>query len=390
MRTLFTFAGGHGHLEPLVPLARAAAAAGHTVAFAGRPWMVPKVEAYGFVAFAAGTDVGLTPQRLPLAAVDVERDMRAVGDGFGRRIARERAGEILPLCAAWRPDILVCEELDFGAMVIAERLELPHVTVLVSAAGSFARPEYVAGPLTEVRAEHRLPPDRALAMPKRYLVLSPFPPGLRDPAFPLPQTGHTVRLSARDAARSDASPPWPLRLDGAPTVYVTLGTIYNMESGDLFQRVVDGLRQLPIELVVTVGPDLDPAERGRQPANVHVERYVPQAVLLPHCDLVVSHGGSGSVLGALAHGLPMVLLPMGADQPLNAERCEALGVAPVLDAVATTPRMIREAVSRTLDDSSYRKAAGRMRDEIAALPGPEHAVELLERLAKDRRPLISI
>lgn len=389
MRILFTFAGGHGHLEPLVPLARAAAAAGHTVAFAGRPWMVPKVEALGFVAFAAGTDVGLTPQRLPLAAVDVERDMRAVGDGFGRRIARERAGEVFPLCAAWRPDILVCEELDFGAMVIAERLELPHVTVLVSAAGSFARPEYVAGPLTEVRAEHRLPPDCALAMPKRYLVLSPFPPGLRDPAFALPQTGHTVRLSARDSARSDASLPWPMRLDGAPTVYVTLGTIYNMESGDLFQRVVEGLRQLPIELVVTVGPDLDPAELGRQPANVHVERYVPQAVLLPHCDLVVSHGGSGSVLGALAHGLPMVLLPMGADQPLNAERCEALGVAPVLDAVATTPHMVREAVSRTLDDSSCRKAAGRMRDEIAALPGPEHAVELLEELAKDRRPLIS-
>ena len=104
-----------------------------------------------------------------------------------------------------------------------------------------------------------------------------------------------------------------------------------MESGDLFQRVLAGLRDLPIDLIVTVGRDLDPVDLGTQPANVHVERFMPQAALLPHCDLVVSHAGSGSVLGALAHGLPMVLLPIGADQPLNAARCQALGVADVLD-----------------------------------------------------------
>jgi UDP:flavonoid glycosyltransferase YjiC (YdhE family) len=151
MRILFTFAGGSGHLERLIPIALAAEAAGHTVAFAGRPWMVPKVEALGFAAFATGSDVGLTPERLPLVAVNLERDMRDVGDGFARRIARQRAADILPLCANWRPDLLVCEELDFGAMVVAERLALPSATVLVGAAGSFVRPEFVAGPLNEVR-----------------------------------------------------------------------------------------------------------------------------------------------------------------------------------------------------------------------------------------------
>ncbi len=375
MRILFTFAGGSGHLEPLVPMARAAEAAGHTVAFAGRPWMMPSVEALGFRAFAAGSDVGLTPERLPLAAVDVERDMRAVGPGFGRRIARERAADLLPLFSDWRPDLLVCEELDFGAMIVAERLALRFATVLVIAAGSFVRPEFVADSVDEVRAEYGLPRDSALAMPSSHLVLSPFAPSYRDPAFPLPATAHSLRFLAPAAA-------WKT---DPPTIYFTLGTIYNMESGDLFQRVLAGLRDLPIRLVVTVGRDIDPTELGPQPANVRVERYVPQAALLPQCDLVVSHAGSGSVTNTLAHGLPMVLIPLGADQPLNAARCERLEVARVLDAVAATPQWVRDAVSVVLEDSSYRRNAERIRDEVAVLPGPEHAIMLLERLARERK-----
>lgn len=387
MRILFTFAGGSGHLEPLAPFARAAEVAGHTVAFAGRPWMVPKVEALGFSAFAAGSDVGLTPRRLPLAEVDMEREMRVIGGGFGRRIAREQAADLLVRCNDWQPDLLVCEEVDFGAMLVAERLALPYATVLVIAAGSFIRPQIVAAPLNEVRAEHGLPPDPELAMPRRYLILSPFPPSYRDPADPLPPTAYSVRLFERNITPNDAVPPWIARLATAPTVYFTLGTVFNMESGDLFYRVLAGLRDLPINLVVTVGRDIDPAEFGPQPANVYIERYVPQAVLLPHCDLVVSHGGSGSVMGALAHGLPMVVIPMGADQPLNAARCATLGVAEVLDAVKATPHMVRAAVTTVLANPAYRQIAERMRDEIAALPGPAHAVMLLERLAAEKRPI---
>jgi UDP:flavonoid glycosyltransferase YjiC (YdhE family) len=102
----------------------------------------------------------------------------------------------------------------------------------------------------------------------------------------------------------------------------------------------------------------------------------------------MSHAGSGSVIGALAQGLPMVLLPMGADQPHNAARCSELGVARVLGAVRATPGDVREAVSIVLLDPAYRRAAQRMRDEISALPGPAHAVALLERLATERRPLL--
>jgi MGT family glycosyltransferase len=170
------------------------------------------------------------------------------------------------------------------------------------------------------------------------------------------------------------------QLSGAPTVYFTLGTVFNVESGDLFERVLAGLRELPINLIATVGHEIDPQEFGPQPANIQIARYVPQSAVLPRCDMVVSHGGSGSVIGALAHGLPMLLIPMGADQPLNAARCVELGVARSLDAVKATPESVRAAVAAVLAEPAFRRNAQRFRDEIASLPEPAYAVGLLERL----------
>lgn len=145
---------------------------------------------------------------------------------------------------------------------------------------------------------------------------------------------------------------------------------------DLVVRVLAGLRDLPVKVVMTVGRHIDPAEFGPRPAHVHVARYIPQASVLPHCAL--GHGGSGSVLGALAHGIPSVLLPLGADRPHNAARCAAaVGVCRMLDPLRATPRDVRDAATAVLADPAYRQAAERLRDEIAAQPGPEH----------ERRPL---
>jgi UDP:flavonoid glycosyltransferase YjiC (YdhE family) len=350
--------------------------------------MVPKVEALGFPAFASGTDVGLTPQKVPLIAADIEDEIKAVARGFGRRIARERAADILPLCADWRPDLLVCEEMDFGAMIVAERLQLPYATVLVIASGALIRREAMAVPLNEGRAEYGLPPDPELAMFSRYLVLSPFPPSYRDPGFPLPPTTHVFHAITPKPITD--TPTWSTVFPKAPTVYFTLGTVFPLESGDLFVRVITSLQDLPINLVVTVGNEIDPAEFGAQPPHVHIAPYIPQAMILPHCALVVSHGGSGSVMGALAHGLPMVLLPIGADQPLNAARCQSLGIARVLDPMRATSADIRAAVSTVLTTPTYRQAAERLRDEIAAMPEPMEAVRLLEQLGMARRAIYSV
>jgi MGT family glycosyltransferase len=184
-------------------------------------------------------------------------------------------------------------------------------------------------------------------------------------------------------------PAWVEQLPALPTIYFTLGTVFNIESGDLFARVLAGLRDLPINVIATVGREIDPIEFGQQPPHIHIEQYIPQALILPQCVVSISHGGSGSVMGALAHGLPMVLLPMGADQPQNAARCEALRVARVLDVIDATPKIIREAINDILENPAYRRAAQRMKDEIAALPPPAHAVELLEQLAAENRPLFT-
>jgi UDP:flavonoid glycosyltransferase YjiC (YdhE family) len=373
----------------MLPIARAAEAAEHTVAVACDWSRVPAVEAAGFTAFGIGPSAPpRPPRRLPLKEVNVAREEQDLREGFADRAARIRAEGVLELASDWRPDVIVADETDFGSVLAAERLDLPYAIVLILAAGSMVRPDVVADTLDRVRIEHGLPPDPDLAAPGRYLVLSPFPPSLREPAFPLPATAHPFRpLDARSAA--DVPPPWPKHLVGASSVYFTLGTEFNLESGDLFARVLAGLRQLPADVLVTVGHQIDPAELGPQPANVHVERYLAQADVLPHCNLVVFHAGSGTLTGAFANGLPMVLLPMGADQPANALRCNALGLGVSLDVISATPQDVRDAAASVLADPAYRQAAERLQTEIAALPEPATAVGLLERLAIERQPVLA-
>lgn len=388
MRLLVTFSGGLGHLEPLLPLARAAQAAGHEVVFSGRPWMTPKVEAAGFRHLPAGTDRGLTPRRQPLLPVDLAREALDLRDGFAGRIARERAPGLLAIARAWRPDLLLWDETDLALPVIAERLGIPHASIVTLLAGTFVTPALFAPVLDELRAAHGLAPDPELAMLRRHLVLYPGPPSYRDPAQPLPDTGRAMRPVLNPPPPGSA-PSWlgDLGHDGRPVVYLTLGTVFHVESGDLFERAVSGLRELSVDLVVTVGDEIDPAELGPQPGNVRIERFIPQALVLPRADLVVSHGGSGSVIGALIHGRPMVLLAMGADQPLNGARVRALGLGRVLDPIAATPSDIRDAGAAVLADPASRAAAERLRDEITSLPGPDEAVRWVEAVATSGIPL---
>ncbi|GAA4263473.1 glycosyltransferase [Dactylosporangium darangshiense] len=363
MRVLFAFAGGNGHLQPLLPLARAAAGRGHAVAVTGRPGVLPK----DFEGFPAGTDPADPEAGRPaLARLDRIREEREFRDGFGGWIARERATTTSEVARRWRPDVIVCDEADFGSMIAAESLGIPHASVVVLAAGTFGRPDGLAALLDEARAEHGLPADPTLAMLDRHLVISPAPPSFH---------ARTGTVPMRPMPPAELSPTTPR------TVYFTLGTIFNTESGDLFTRVLAGVRDLPIDLVVTVGGGIDPRELGEQPPNVRVERYIPQATLLPRCSAVISHAGSGTVVGALSYGLPMVLLPMGADQPANADRCAELGVARVLDAVDTTPPDAAEALHAVLTGASFRAAAASLRAEIAAMPTPEEVLPRLEALA---------
>jgi UDP:flavonoid glycosyltransferase YjiC (YdhE family) len=314
----------------------------------------------------------------------MEREIRAVRDGYAGRIATARAAGVASLAGRWMPDVLVCDELDFGATLAAERLGVPHARVLVIASGALTRPEVIAEPLAGLRAAHGLPPDPDFSRLNGDLVIAPIPPSLRDPALALPPMARS--FAPPRTAEVPEAPPWLASLPHARTIYVTLGTVFNVESGDLFRRILQGISPLAANIVVTAGPQVAPEELGPQPANVRVERWLDQWAVLPRCDVVVAHAGSGTVIGALAHGLPMVLLPMGADQPFNAGRCADLGVARVLDPIDATPRQVRDAVLDVIDAPSCRAASMRIRDEMTALPDLSATIPLLERLVATRHP----
>ena len=140
---------------------------------------------------------------------------------------------------------------------------------------------------------------------------------------------------------------------------------------------------LPINLIVTLGRDKDPADFGPQPANVHVERYIAQSLLLPYCDLMVMHGGSNSLLAALAVGLPLVVIPLIADQFFNAHVVQRLALGPVVRREELTPASIRAAVDEALANPVYRQNVRRLQAEMHALPEQAQAVALVERVASE-------
>ena len=126
-----------------------------------------------------------------------------------------------------------------------------------------------------------------------------------------------------------------------------------------------------------LGPAGDSAALGDQPASVRVTRYVAQQRLLPHCAAVVSHAGSGTFLAALSAGLPQLCLPQAADQFLNAAACARSATGLVVDPGQVRVDLVRGSVRRLLEDGSFREAAGRLGDEIAAMPSPAEVADHL-------------
>lgn len=391
MRVLFTTQPGFGHWHPLVPLARALEEAGHEVAFAATPVFCSTITANGFHSFPAGadeTDEELQEREERLAGVPgSERAAFMWTDVFAGSRAERTLPDLLAICREWRPDVLVRDMTEFAGCIAAESIGLPHAAVQLAA----FRPQLqrlISPQINRLRAVAGLPPDPNLDSLYRYLLLSSFPPSYQDPTAPLPPTTHRIRHVGFDRSSDEQLPAWVQDLPEQPTVYATLGTVFNRVT-DVLRAILDGLGGEPINLILTTGRDLELAELGTQPANVHIERYIPQSLLLPHCDLVITHGGSGTVKDSLSRGLPMVIVPIAADQHVNARRCAELGVAQVIEPDRRAPEAIRAATREILANSLYRHNAERLRDEIQALPGLDHAVALLERLATERTPIIA-
>jgi UDP:flavonoid glycosyltransferase YjiC (YdhE family) len=393
VRLLFTTLPATGHFHPLVPIARAAAAAGHDVTFATPASFGPIIEAVGFKTILAGFD----RDGVPLDVLFPE--LRSLtGEAFTHfvsghiRVAVEAAQmvmDLLTLTADWTPDLFVRDASEYGGCTAAEVLGIPHASVRTSVtASSYAGRRFVEQELNDLRGAHGLASDPEATMPFRYLHLACEPPGLWPAEDPPAPTSHLLRPEPFDRSGAENLPSWVMELPDAPTICVTLGTYMN-RSAEIFQAILDGLRNERLNVVLTIGRDQDPAQFGPQPPNVYIERYIPLSLLLPYCAGVVCQAGFSTTVSALAHGLPMVLIPLGADQPLVAQQMSRLGVGPVLGPANRTPEAIRDAVQALLTDRTFRVNAERVRDAMMALPGSDYAVTLLEQLAVEGTPVVA-
>ena len=371
MRILVASWPGYGHLLPMVPLIRAAQRRGAEIVVSTGADLGPVVEGLGVRAHRSGVTLAESYARMPAVVGELppeEQPLFAARHFFGAG-AVDRGRDIAALLDGWRPDLVVHDILELGAPAAAKALGIPHVThgygPTVPDTDRFAQ---VIG---QTVGESDLPDPIPSVLAAPYL--DPCPPSLRGPE-PLPWTDvRPIRASAGEPV--GAAPD----LESSPhaeTVYLTLGTVTN-RNVEVFRAVLDGLRRLPLTIVVTTGPDLDPAVLGPQPPAVVALRFVSQALVLPHCALVVSHAGAGTMLGAACHGLPQLCLPQGTDQPPNTTALLRTGAGLALWPGEVTAEAVEAAVTRLLSEPSFRSAAQGLRAEIEAAPEADEVLDAL-------------
>jgi UDP:flavonoid glycosyltransferase YjiC (YdhE family) len=377
VRILFATTRGAGHVGPLTPFAHACVATGHEVLVAAAPSTEPHVRRAGlpFAAVGEPDEATMTEIWTRVKATTNEDAGRIVFEEvFAGEFARSALPGMLKLARRWRPDLIVRETCEFASPLVAEAVGVPdvHVACFLAVLGTSDYDLYE--PLGRLRGEFGLSPRHRDRSIDPYLTLAPR--SLEHPAFvEIPGT----RRFRAPAARPRPLPEW---WNGSerPLVYVSFGSAAagNGFFPDIYREAAHALADLPVRVLMTLGTEVDPADLGPVPANVHVEQWVPQSAVMAHASAMVGHGGSGSTLAALAVGMPLAVVPLFADQPENAERVAELGAGLCLDGVSD----LAGAVSELLDDPSYRTGARAVAAEIAALPPVDDAVGLFEELAE--------
>jgi UDP:flavonoid glycosyltransferase YjiC (YdhE family) len=293
---------------------------------------------------------------------------------FGALLTKPMATDLLALARHWRPHLLVHEHGELASPLVGALLGTPSVTH--SFGGAIPAPILAAG-AAEVAplwaAAGLEPPPYAGCFSSLYLDICP-------PSVQSVPTEHIPRSQPLRPVGEEAAAPAQVDQvpDGRPLVYLTLGTVQNRSP--MLRPVVDAVAGLPVRLLVTVGPDGDPAMLGEQPAHVTVERWVDQGTVLPRCAVVVSHAGSGTFLGSLAAGRPQLCLPQAADQFRNAAGGVRAGAALALAPDEITAEAVRGAVSRLLREDAFRQGAEVVATEIAAMPSSVDVVDVLRGL----------
>jgi UDP:flavonoid glycosyltransferase YjiC (YdhE family) len=362
-RVLFTSCPAYGHLLPMLPLIRAAERAGHDVRVATGPDLVEAVASRGLDARAVGPAWTAMWSAHDAVWADPDRsEEQKMMDGvvvlFGTP-GLARLADLTAMAQEWRPELVVHEVLESAGPLLAHRLGVPGVV-------------HGIGPMFSLYAELLDPVGAMIGEPELWSHASAqqaldLCPASLQPDGPAPWPAATP-------LRPSAGEPGPVPPEVAevlasdrPVAYFTLGTVKNTDAAD-FRAGLTALDSYDGVVVATTGGALDRNDLGPVPANVVVHEFVPQVALLERADLLVSHSGSGTMLGGLAYGVPQVALPRGTDQPQNAALLARVGAGVVVDPEDYAVDTIRAAVGQVTGDPAYRTAAERVRDEIAAMP----------------------
>ncbi|MEV8437357.1 glycosyltransferase [Actinosynnema sp. NPDC051121] len=331
MRVLFAGLASVGHTYPMIPLAIAAREAGHEVHFA-----------VGEEVHAPLTANGLRPFR--------------PADTFYEMYAEDLEPELARL----RPDLVVHGWGVPGAAIAAHRAGIPGLW------HGFGR---------------MFPDGIGLEPPAKSVPGRPHldicPPSLQDGDF----LAGEDRIELRPVAFSEpaALPTWDGRRASQPLVYLTLGTAFG--TPELLATAIKGLSTVDARVVVATGR-VRPEQLGPLPDNVTARAWLPQADLLPHVDVVVHHGGSGTTLGALAVGKPQLVLPQGADQFANADAVTAAGAGVRLLPDEVTADAVADHVRTLVRPGEHSDAARAIAGEIARMPGPDEVARRLPDYAE--------
>jgi UDP:flavonoid glycosyltransferase YjiC (YdhE family) len=313
MRLLFATTRGAGHVGPLLPFARAAAAAGHDVLVAGPGSAARLVRRAGLPFAPVEEPPAADVQRAwaPVWSPETSPGMAVVvQELFIGLHARCALRSMLAVVEAWRPDVVVRETLEFSSALVAERKGIPQVRVgihLDSDTDADPRLLGVATPaLDALRPSLGLAPDPEATAIRESPVLT---------LAPAATSGQVPVLRFRDATPAPAAslPRWGD--PAAPLVYVSFGSeaAASHHFPGVYRSAAEAIAALPVRALLTIGERRDPAELGALPPSVRVERWVPQAAVMAQASAMVGHGGSGSTLTALALRSPEMPVRISGD-----------------------------------------------------------------------------
>ncbi|MEV7774459.1 nucleotide disphospho-sugar-binding domain-containing protein [Kitasatospora sp. NPDC086791] len=368
MRILFTGPASAGHLFPMVPTAQALRAAGHEVLFAcGQPLDQLRGAGFPIVELGDGRVLrDLFEDRLQgkIEYVAAGKSQEEIFDRAALLFAhasRLSVDGLLETATGWGADLIVHDSFEAAAPLVATLLKIPSVVNNFGVKPGLPMAGLLASHFTDVYERHGLDgPAAAIAL--NVGPLGGDPDGL--PMRYVPYNGGGV------------VPTEFLRPADRPRIVVTLGTVLaELDGVRAVVRLVEAAAEVDADFLLAVGgADLTPL--GTLPDNVRGLPWVPLNELLGRADVLIHHGGSGTMLTALQAGLPQLLLPQGADHFINAEALTATGAAlsSASDAVDTA------LLDRLVTDPGLRDAAHRLRAENAALPSPAALVPALEAL----------